>query len=176
MAKSKNYFEGVDTLEELKKMYHNYVLMYHPDKHRKERETYTEIMATINAQYDKLFAKVKNKHQGFDKSKCQYYTYTKETEENVNDFKDVINALVKLRKVKVELIGSWIWVSGETKSHKDKLTELGLHYAPQKQAWQFHTGKYTRKSKSKTSLNDLRAKYVSVEFEGNNEESLALAN
>ena len=172
---TKKCFEGVETLEELKKMLHAYVLMYHPDKHRKNRDEYTQIMAQINAEYDKMFVKVKNQHLGWDAKEGKFYKYTKETEENAEDFRNVINELAQFKKIKVELIGAWLWVSGETKSIKDKLKELGLHYAPQKSAWEFHTGTYKRKSKPQGNMDDLRIKYGSTEIKGKEEEQLVLA-
>ena len=172
---TKKCFEGVETLEELKKMLHAYVLMYHPDKHRKNRDEYTEIMAQINAEYDKAFKRVKNQHLGWDAKEGKYYKYTKETDENAEDFRNVINGLAGIKGIKVELVGAWVWVSGNTKNVKDKLKELGLHYAPQKSAWEFHTGVYKRKSKPQGNLDDLRAKYGTMEIKGKEEEQLVLA-
>lgn len=175
MAKNQEYFKGVGTIEELKSMYHNYIKMYHPDKHPKNKEEYTEIMGKINAEYDKVFENVKNQHLGWDKKECKYYTYTKETEESVEEFKNVINELQKFRKINVELIGAWLWVSGDTKRIKDKLKELGLHYAPQKNAWEFHTGVYKRKSKPQGNMDELRTKYGSINMKGEEQEQLVLA-
>lgn len=176
MAKNqKKYFEGVDTLEELKTMYHSYIKMYHPDKHPKNKVEYTKIMGVINVEYEEMFDIVKNKHLGYDKKEHKFYTYTKETEETVEEFKNVINALQKYRKIKVELVYQWLWVSGDTKRIKDDLKALGLHYAPQKNAWCFHTGKYKRKSKPNGTLNELREKYGSIDFSGKEEEQTLLA-
>lgn len=173
---TKKCFEGVETLEELKKMLHAYVLMYHPDKHRKDREEYTKIMAQINAEYDKAYQKVKFNHLGYDSKEHKYYKYTnKEEDPKESMFKDILNGLASIKGIKVELIGSWIWVSGNTKQVKDKLTELGLHYRGQKQAWEFHTGKFRRKSKPTKNMDDLRVKYGATEIKGKEEEQLVLA-
>lgn len=65
----------------------------------------------------------------------------------------------KLDGCKVEVIGSWIWISGETKQYVDKFKKYGMHFAPNKKAWYFHTGKYQRKSVTTSNINDIRVRY-----------------
>jgi hypothetical protein len=36
-----------------------------------------------------------------------------------------------------ELCGSWLWVSGDTKSNRQELKVYGFKYAPKKQLWFF---------------------------------------
>ena len=75
--------------------------------------------------------------------------------------KDLLTRLKKskLEKCNVELIGTWVWVTGETKQYAEKLKKYGMHYAPNKKAWYFHTGKYQRKSVTTSNLDDIRARY-----------------
>lgn len=58
----------------------------------------------------------------------------------------------------VELVGSWIWVSGETKKHKDQLKALGFWWSHKREKWYFHTGKMGGFSSSK-SYKQLKQKY-----------------
>jgi hypothetical protein len=48
---------------------------------------------------------------------------------------EVALELHKLIGLEVVLCGSWLWVSGNTKEHKEELKELGLRWAPNKEKW-----------------------------------------
>src|SRR5659263_47136 len=58
----------------------------------------------------------------------------------VNDFiiyPEVISKLIVLDQVLIELIGSWIWVSGNTYKHRETLKKAGLFFAPKKVMWYY---------------------------------------
>jgi len=46
----------------------------------------------------------------------------------------------EISDVEVELVGSWLWVDGETYEHKDKLNELGFRWSNKREKWYWHTG------------------------------------
>ena len=69
----------------------------------------------------------------------------------------------KIEGVKVELIGTWVWVSGDTKTHIDTFKKIGLHYAPSKKKWYFTESKYNNKNR-KQSMKTIRARYGSQEL------------
>jgi len=52
------YFKDVETLEQLRKQYRDLLKQYHPDNGGSE-----EITKAINAEYDKLFKVLKNRHE-----------------------------------------------------------------------------------------------------------------
>ena len=51
------------------------------------------------------------------------------------DFPEILDQLVRLKELDLEMIGSWLWVSGYTWKYKDQLKELGLQFAPDKKLW-----------------------------------------
>jgi hypothetical protein len=51
------------------------------------------------------------------------------------DFPEVLDQLIRLNGLDLEMIGSWLWVSGYTWKYKDQLKELGLNFAPDKRLW-----------------------------------------
>jgi len=53
------YFKNVNTLEELRKQYKELLKQYHPDNANGS----TEATQEINAEYDRLFKALKNKHE-----------------------------------------------------------------------------------------------------------------
>lgn len=70
------------------------------------------------------------------------------------DLKQVAEKLQELAKgrddIKVELVGKWIWISGEgTKGIKKQLSEMKCYYASQKKMWYYRepqAGSYKKKN------------------------------
>jgi len=56
------------------------------------------------------------------------------TTETADSFKDLINELMKLDDIVIEIIGCFIWVTGNTKPNKDKLKSLGFQWHSKKYA------------------------------------------
>ena len=148
------YFKNVRTLEELKKQYRVLAMKNHPDKGGD-----VEIMKAINAEYDELFKRVKDIHVN-----AQGETYTKETTEAPNEFRDIIDKLMKMVGVHIELIGSFIWLSGNTKPFKDILKELGFKWSKNKSMWYKAPEGYRRKTRANHSIDDIRDMF-GVQFE-----------
>lgn len=142
------FFEGVETLEELKKVYRKLVIKYHPDNVNGDEE----LIKAINNEYDKLFQLLKDRYNQENKYK---------TEEMASDFKDIINKIVMCEGLIIEIIGNWVWVTGNTKDHKDILKEAGFFWASKKKAWYWRADKYKSSSKGSKSLEEIREKYGS---------------
>ena len=151
------YFKNIKTIQELKKQYRDLIMQYHPDLNN---ENTTKIMQEINSQYDMLFSKVKN---SFVNSKG--IIYEKQNSENLEDFKNIINKIITFKDCKIEIIGNWIWVSGNTKYYKDILKSLKFNWINNKKAWAFHQDKYFKKSKKVYSLQDLRDSFLTINVE-----------
>lgn len=69
---------------------------------------------------------------------------------------EVIEKTKHLDGVKIEMIGTWIWISGKTYQHKEYLKELGLFFSGKKQAWFFNGQLKKHKTMSNYKLPDLR--------------------
>lgn len=143
------YFKNIQTLEELKKEYHRLVMKHHPDVGGN-----LEIMQDVNLEYESIFQQVKNKHKNKDGE-----FYTKDTEEVASEFIDLIAELLKLNNINIEIIGSFVWVSGDTKSHKEVLKKLGLRWHGKKQCWYLSPNGYRRFGKNDYSMDEIRSMY-----------------
>jgi hypothetical protein len=140
-----NYFKNVSSIEELKKRYKELALKYHPDREGGDTAT----MQEINNEY-KYFCDhptFEYKHEG-DKA-------------DLNIYPDVINKIINLKGIVIELIGAWLWVSGETKQHRTILKESGFWFAPKKQMWYFRPENFKSKNHKPKDINAIRNKYGS---------------
>lgn len=150
-----NYFEKIETLEELKTQYKKLAMKHHPD-----RGGDLETMQEINAEYDRLFIKVKDIH----KNKAGA-TFTRETKEAPEEFRNIINELFKMAGVQFEIVGCFIWVMGETKPHKDNLKKLGFRWHSQKCCWYKAPADYKKTNKKSFTLLEIEDMY-GVQFAG----------
>jgi curved DNA-binding protein CbpA len=145
------WFKNPQTLEELKKQYKRLVTENHPDKGGK-----TEDMQEINAEYDTLFAKLKNIHRTADGQ-----TYTKETSETKDEYKNILNKLVSIEDINIEICGSWIWITGNTYSRRNILKELKFKFSNNKKAWYYHEEGYRKHGNKSFTLDEIRDFYGS---------------
>lgn len=148
-------FRDCKTLEELKKAYHAAAFKNHPDKGGS-----VEMMKEINNAYDKYFPLLKNKHVNKDGK-----AFEKETEETPEEFKDIIARLLNLEGLYIEIIGCFVWVSGETKPHKDTLKEMGFKWHSKKLTWYLAPEGYKRFGKKQYDLDEIRGMYGSTGFQ-----------
>ncbi len=161
------YFENCKTAEELKKEYKKVAKMLHPDMNP-GKDTEEEFKAMQN-EFEKAFDLLKNVHINKDGEQ-----YEKETTETANEFMDQINKLLHFPGVEVELCGSWLWVTGDTKAVKDELKAMGFKWSRNKVAWYFHREPYRKHSKRNISLDEIREMYGSKSFTRNAKDPDAL--
>ena len=154
------YFKNCRTAEELKKEYKRLCMKWHPD--RCHESNATELMQAINAEFAEAFDRLKNVHTS---AEGKIYTSERETSETADHYRMLIEELLKLSGVIVEICGTWIWCTGETRAHKDKLKELGFYWSRQKVAWYYHEEAFIKKSKRSLTLDEIRDYYGSETFE-----------
>lgn len=148
------YFTNVNTLEELKKQYKKLALQYHPDKGGK-----TEEFQNINNEYENLLKKINIENN------------VKESEINIDEFREIINKIIFF-DIEIEIIGKWIWLSGNTKQYKEELKKIGFKWASKKVMWYWRKEENICKSRSKLSIDEIRTKYGSNKV--NNKKILVL--
>jgi hypothetical protein len=129
------FFDQADDLITLRKMYFDYVKMYHPDRNQdkgeKEIRRLTELIQDINNEYEKFSKRLpKEKGKQFESPE------EKEREFHISEvYKDIINAVQKYELIKIEFVGAWIWISGNTYPIRNELKTAGFIFAPVKKMW-----------------------------------------
>src|ERR1035437_54792 len=108
----KNYFENIGSLEQLKKVYKELAMKFHPDREGGDTATFQEI---------------NNQYQNF----IEHPTFTYKFEGDKEDlliYPDVLNKIMHLSGITIELIGRWLWVSGNTIAYKTELKSAGFWF------------------------------------------------
>ena len=114
----KCYFQNCKTAEELKKKYRDLAKQLHPDAGGNEEE-----FKSMQAEFAAAWERLKNIHVSKDGEK-----YERETDETAAEFMALIERLITLPGVTVEICGSWIWCSGNTKPYKEMFRELAFRW------------------------------------------------
>ncbi|MDR2272032.1 MAG: J domain-containing protein [Sphingobacterium sp.] len=143
------YFKDCTTLEEVKSLYKKLALQHHPD-HGGD----TEIMKAINVEYAFATAKIV---AGAKMS-------AEETEKEMHfseEYRKIIEQIIHLPGITIELVGLWIWVTGNTKPVSKELKAAKLFYASMKKAWYYRSEYLKAKRGSKKSLDEIRDKFGS---------------
>jgi hypothetical protein len=77
-------------------------------------------------------------------------------------YRKAIEHIIHLDGITIELVGYWIWVTGQkTYIHRATLKAAGFFFAPKKLAWYFRTEEYKVSKGGKKSLDEIRNKYGS---------------
>ena len=137
-----NYFKNVTTAEELKKEFHRLCKAMHPDNGGDP-----EAFKAMKAEYEAAAAKVWTTHKT-----ATGKTYTKEQTQTPQQFADMIEKLRAFENITIEILGSWIWVTGDTKAIKEQLKELHFFFSSKKKAWYFNGDE--KKSHSRGHFSD----------------------
>lgn len=147
----KNIFIECKDLISVKNLYIKLVKENHPDLGGN-----LELMQAINAEYDLI------KEKGLE----GYYHQASLSSNGLDskhinlDFdSEAFIAIVKFcmnTGLIVELCGSWLWISGDTKEQKDHLKELGCKWSANKAMWYYTEAPYRKKGKALT-MAEIRA-------------------
>lgn len=162
------YFKNCYGIQAIKDEYRRLCFLHHPDLAGGDLRT----MQDINNQYharlkSKDGTEVKGKSKEGKEFKYTYrYDFTKESA-----LTDMLYKVIGLQMpgVSVEIIGSWLWLSGETKPHAEALGRkgLGFSYSGPKQSWSWHEGPYRKRNGRVFSMGAIRQMFGSEEISVN---------
>lgn len=148
----KKYFINVNTLEELKKEYRKLAFGLHPDRNNGND---AEFKLMVN-EYDDLFKKLQSTTKN-----------TYEASENINNYKDIINELLKMEGIEIEIVGYYIYLSGNTYQNKEKIKSLKFLWSSKHKKWYYNGNTKKSKSHSKLTYDDIKNKYGCTALKSN---------
>lgn len=135
------------TIDDIKLAYRKACSQYHPDRN----PAGLEMMKVVNAAYDALQDHISV--TGFDDSE--------ESNDYGDEINNALNAIIHLG-LNIEVCGSWLWVSGDTKPHKDVLKEAGFKWAPKKMMWHYRPSDYKSFNRGKWDMDKIRQTHGST--------------
>ncbi len=145
----------------LKAAYRKAAIFFHPDK----ASGNLEMMKLVNAAYEVL--------------KGEFWTPYEQRAANretplTEQLQKVWDEISHFEGIKAEIIGSWLWVGGNTRAYKEQLKKIGFKWAPKKKLWYFHADKgYRRYSKKESSIDDIRSRYGSTDLRSKKKRAIA---
>lgn len=143
------WFMDCSSLDEVKTIYKKLAKVHHPDL---GGDTLT--MQEINKEYAFASAKV-IRGEGLSEEETEHQILSSEA------YRRALEAIVHLDGITIEVVGWWIWVTGNTRPLRTELKAAGYFFASRKLAWYFRTADYKVSRGGKKSLDEIRAKYGS---------------
>jgi hypothetical protein len=131
-------FKGIEGINEAKKVYKELAKKLHPDVGGDN-----EMFKMLNEVYNNILENGLN--------------FLNDSEFDL-ELEKVISKILHFENLIIEVIGSWIWLSGETKSIKEELKELGFRWRSKKKMWSYGEMKGKRNHKEQ-NLDSIKAKY-----------------
>ena len=131
-------FKGVEGINEAKKIYKQLAKKLHPDVGGDE-----ESFKLLNAIYTDLI---------------EHKIYFSNDIKIDIELEKIISLILHFENITIELVGSWIWVNGDTREIKEKLKEIGFKWASKKRMWYF--GEMKSKNPTPKSIDEINTKWL----------------
>lgn len=166
------YFKNIKSKDELRSQWKKLAKQFHPDLNK---SVSPEIMQEINAEYDILI----NRFNVSETSDVNYKGGHSASDLNEME-KEILAMILKiigLENVTIEIIGTWLWVSGNTFECREYLQSLGFKFSGSKKAWYWFTGIENMKKKPRyafcKNLDEVKSRYNSQKVENEKKKKVA---
>ena len=144
-------FKGIEGINEAKKIYKQLAKKLHPDVGGSD-----ELFKMLNSIYTNIL------ENGI--------YFSNEFEFDL-EIEKIISQILHYENIIIEVVGSWIWLSGDTKKIKDKLKDLGFKWASKKKNWYY--GEMKAKNPNPKSMEEIKSKYGSETIKSNEKKQIA---
>ena len=140
------YFTNCKNIEDVKETFRDLAKKLHPDCGG-DAEQFKKMMA----EYTIIFKRLKNVHRAAEKKaeQAEQESHTEYTE-SPEEFADIISKVIYMDGVEIEIVGRWIWLSGNTYAYKDDIKAAGFFWSSKHKKWYYNGG--TKKSKKHSKL------------------------
>lgn len=152
------YFEGVESLEELRRQYKDLLKKFHPDNAGGSEED----CKALNAEYETVFSALK---AGQKLSEEKSYESMKWDAAEDVVLRNKLREIIHMAGINITIVGCWIWIDGNTFPHKNELKAAGFKWAREKKKWYWHSEAFRKRSRKKLSFSDICGLYGAANVE-----------
>lgn len=131
------HFTDIKGINELKKVYRQLSKKLHPDVGGTD-----ELFKMLNEIYNNIL-----ENKVYYSSDCKFDI----------ELEKVISQILHFENIVIEVIGSWIWVGGDTKPIKETLKSLNFKYRSKKKLWSY--GEMKGRNPHQKSMEEIKSKY-----------------
>ncbi|MBQ6175392.1 MAG: DnaJ domain-containing protein [Clostridia bacterium] len=157
------YFDHCTSVEELKKAYHKAAMQYHPD-HGGSDET----MKEVNRQYEQAAERLAGDSKPGQKVNTDYSVF------DADAFRRAVEVAAHYPDIVLELVGRWLWATGNTYPCRDELKAAGYRWSHSHKAWYYRDDSDICTKGGKKTLDEIKAKYGSERIVSANWASVTL--
>ena len=159
------YFQNVKTVAELRSAYIKLLKENHPDNGGD-----TETCKAINAEYEYLLGRLPKTANGNTASS---------TAEARKDFqmdkaiREMLNNIIRFDGLNIEVVGSWIWVDGNSFPWKEELKGFGFQWSRARKKWHWTADNTAWHKGQKIDFEELRDRYGATVIENESKKAIA---
>ena len=166
------WFKGVTNQKEAKSLYHKLCREHHPDLGGSV-ETMQQINAEFESIYDKLPTGSKDNSSKGESSEQKQTDGNNTTKQTAQRFMKIIQRLVRCEGLTIEIVGSWIWLSGDTYKYLRVIKQMGFLYSTKHKKYYLSDGETSRRG-SKYSFEQICDRYGVEKMEADKTAKLAM--
>lgn len=145
------WFSSCKFAEEGKKRYRDLSRKYHPDNGWTGDE-----LKEITSEFREWWEVYKNRHETHGQPNPEKQEHHREV--NIDAFISIINALSAIPDIEIDIVGSWLWIRGNTYPYKDILKSTGCRWSTKHKLWYWTECPYIKKH-SKSTYQELKDIY-----------------
>lgn len=136
-----NYFTSTMTAEDAKKLFRKLAVELHPDKASEENKGSAHL----------AFIRLKNEYEAYLKgSHCFTSKQASDETTAMDEFIKANDFIQNFVGCTVELVGTWVYLCGNTYPYKDQIKENGFSFSGTKKKW--YKAPYELKTKRKSGM------------------------
>ena len=143
------YFKNCNNIEDVKETYRKLAKKLHPDCGGNAEE-----FKKMSAEYTTAYNRFKNVHR--DQAADQTEKTEYRTEYSAEEFANIINKVIHLDGVEIEIVGTWVWLSGNTYPHRETIKAAGFFFSSKHKKWYFNGSTKKSRKHSKLSYEEVK--------------------
>lgn len=150
------YFTKCKCIEDVKEEFKRLAKELHPDNGGNAEEF--KIMMQAYTAACGRFKGVHRAEGANDSKKAEKATQGAHsaTEDDLEQFAEIISKVVTLDGVEIEIVGTWVWLSGNTYPHREAIKAAGFFWSTKHKRWYYNGSTKKSKKHSKYSYDEVK--------------------